>query len=166
MMKFLCVALMLALIGCNPEKQWQLHEITGHLPDLRFSLMSDTGQPVTDQSYQGYLYRLMNWSMVLTGLTFWGLVLDSDSIWSSGSRIAMMLAVVPPQILIGALIFFSPHELYPIYSLCGRVFTGMSAATDQQLGGLILWMHAAMMSMAGILIVIHKEFRLPNKRLL
>lgn len=58
MMKFLCVALMLALIGCNPEKQWQLHEITGHLPDLHFSLMSDTGQPVTDQSYQGYLVML------------------------------------------------------------------------------------------------------------
>jgi len=58
MMKFLCVALMLALIGCNPEKQWQLHEITGHLPDLHFSLLDDTGQPVTDQSYQGYLVML------------------------------------------------------------------------------------------------------------
>lgn len=54
----LCVALTLALNGCNPEKQWQLHEITGHLPDLRFSLMSDTGQPVTDQTYQGYLVML------------------------------------------------------------------------------------------------------------
>ncbi len=31
-LKFLCIALM--LISCNPEKQWQLHEITGHLPDL------------------------------------------------------------------------------------------------------------------------------------
>jgi putative membrane protein len=109
------------------------------------------------------LYRLMNWSMVLTGLVFWGLVLDSDSIWSPGSRIAMMLAVVPPQILIGALILFSPHELYPIYTLCGRAFIGMSPVTDQQLGGLILWMHAAMMSVVGILIVIHKEFRLSNK---
>lgn len=54
----LCVALTLVLNGCNPEKQWQLHEITGHLPDLRFSLMSDTGQPVTDQTYQGYLVML------------------------------------------------------------------------------------------------------------
>jgi protein SCO1/2 len=35
-----------------------LHEITGHLPDLRFSLMSDNGQPVTDQTYQGYLVLL------------------------------------------------------------------------------------------------------------
>lgn len=57
-LKFLCIALILALNGCNPEKQWQLQEITGHLPDLRFSLMSDTGQPVTDQTYQGHLVML------------------------------------------------------------------------------------------------------------
>jgi protein SCO1/2 len=49
---------MMALIGCNPEKQWQLHEITGHLPDLRFSLISDAEQPVTEQTYQGYLVML------------------------------------------------------------------------------------------------------------
>jgi putative membrane protein len=105
------------------------------------------------------LYRLMNWSMAVNGLMFWGLVLDSDSKWSPGSRIAMMLAVVPPQILIGALIFFTPHELYPIYTLCGRAFTGVSSITDQQIGGLILWMNAAMMSVIGILIVIYKELR-------
>ena len=54
----LCVAMTLLLNGCDTEKQWQLHEITGHLPDLRFSLMSDNGQPVTDQTYQGYLVML------------------------------------------------------------------------------------------------------------
>jgi protein SCO1/2 len=54
----LCVALALVLNGCDKERQWQLNEISGHLPDLRFSLMSDTGQPVTDQTYQGYLVLL------------------------------------------------------------------------------------------------------------
>jgi protein SCO1/2 len=53
-----CVALTLALNGCDTERQWQLHDITGHLPDLRFLLMSDAGQPVTDQTYQGYLVML------------------------------------------------------------------------------------------------------------
>jgi putative membrane protein len=105
------------------------------------------------------VYRLMNWSMVLNGLMFWSVVLNSHSLWSPGSRIAMMLVVVPPQILIGALIFFTPHDLYPIYNLCGRAFIGMSTVTDQQIGGLILWMHGAMMSVIGILIVIHKELR-------
>lgn len=111
------------------------------------------------------VYRLMNWSMVLNGLIFWMGVLDSHSRWSPGSRIAMMLAVVPPQILTGALIFFTPHDLYPIYILCGRAFTGMSSITDQQIGGLILWIHGAMMSVIGILIVIHKELKQPKVNL-
>ncbi|MFZ2313620.1 MAG: cytochrome c oxidase assembly protein [Methylobacter sp.] len=108
------------------------------------------------------IYRLMNWTMALNGLMFWGIVLNSHSIRSPGSRIAMMLAVVPPQILIGALIFFTPHELYPIYTLCGRAFTGVSSITDQQIGGLILWTQGAMMSVIGILIVIRKELRQPK----
>jgi protein SCO1/2 len=54
----LYAALTLVLSGCDTQRQRQLHEITGHLPDLRFSLMSDTGQPVTDQTYQGYLVML------------------------------------------------------------------------------------------------------------
>ncbi|MFZ2406247.1 MAG: cytochrome c oxidase assembly protein [Methylobacter sp.] len=108
------------------------------------------------------IYRLMNWSMVLNGLMFWGIALNSYSIRSPGSRIAMMLTVVPPQILVGALIFFTPRELYPIYSLCGRAFTSMSSVTDQQIGGLILWTQGAMMSVIGILIVIHKELRRPQ----
>ncbi|MDP1771216.1 MAG: cytochrome c oxidase assembly protein [Methylobacter sp.] len=107
------------------------------------------------------IYRLMNWSMVLNGLMFWGVALNPDSIRSPGSRISMMLSVVPPQILIGALIFFAPHELYPIYTLCGRAFTGISSTTDQQIGGLILWTQGAMMSVIGILIVIRKELRQP-----
>jgi protein SCO1/2 len=54
----LYTALTLVLNGCDTQRQRQLPEITGHLPDLRFSLMSDTGQPVTNQTYQGYLVML------------------------------------------------------------------------------------------------------------
>ncbi|MGZ8160091.1 MAG: SCO family protein [Methylobacter sp.] len=54
----LYAALTLILNGCDTKEQSKLHEITGHLPDLRFSLMSDTGQPVTDRTYQGYLVML------------------------------------------------------------------------------------------------------------
>jgi protein SCO1/2 len=54
----LTIALMLLLNGCDTEKKWQLHDITGHLPDLRFSMRSDAGQPVTDKTYRGYLVML------------------------------------------------------------------------------------------------------------
>jgi protein SCO1/2 len=55
---FVYIALTLVLNSCDAERKWKLHEITGHLPDLSFSLMSDTGQPVTDKTYQGYLVLL------------------------------------------------------------------------------------------------------------
>lgn len=105
------------------------------------------------------IHALMNASMAISGLLFWGSVLERQTARSAACRIAMLLAVVPPQILVGVLIFFSARELYPIYALCGRAFTGMSSVTDQQLGGLILWSHAAMMSVAGVLIVIRREWR-------
>jgi len=34
-LKYLSIVLMLALLGCNPEKQWQGLEITAYLPALR-----------------------------------------------------------------------------------------------------------------------------------
>ncbi len=68
------------------------------------------------------LYRLMNWSMVLSGLLFWSLALSSR--YSSSCRIMMMLAVIPPQIVIGALLFLAPHDLFPVYNLCGRMIHG------------------------------------------
>lgn len=55
---FLYAALTLVLSGCDTQRQGKAHEITGHLPDLRFSLMTDTGQAVTNQTYQGYLVML------------------------------------------------------------------------------------------------------------
>ncbi len=99
----------------------------------------------------GRLYRVMNWSIALTGLLFWMTVLGATAL-NAGRRIVLMLAVIPVQIAVGALIFLAGNDLYPVYSLCGRAF-GMTALQDQQLGGLILWIPGAMMSVAGILIV-------------
>ena len=75
----------------------------------------------------------------------------------------MMLAIIPPQIVIGAIIFFTSYELYPIYTICGSVFGGISALADQQIGGVILWIHGAMMSAIGVLIVVRKELMLVGR---
>jgi putative membrane protein len=101
------------------------------------------------------LYRLMNWSMAVNGLMFWNLALNSPL--STGKRIAITLAIVPPQIAIGMLIFAAPYELYRLYSLCGRAFQ-LSPLIDQQLGGMVLWISAAMMSVIGALMVMWQEW--------
>lgn len=110
------------------------------------------------------LYRVMNWSMVIDGLLFWWLVLDPrpapPARLSPGRRTMMVIAAIPPQIVLGALIFFTPHELYPIYSICGRAFTWISPIRDQQIGGLLLWIPGSMMSVFGALIALRHWMRL------
>lgn len=114
------------------------------------------------------LYRVMNWSMVIDGLLFWWLVLDSrpapPARLAPGRRILVVIAAIPPQIMLGAYIFFTPHELYPIYSICGRAFTWISPMRDQQIGGLLLWIPGSMMSVIGALIAMRHWLRLSTRQ--
>ncbi|CAG4892951.1 cytochrome c oxidase assembly protein [Paraburkholderia gardini] len=113
------------------------------------------------------LYRVMNWSMVIDGLLFWWLVLDSRAApparLSPGRRVLIVIAAIPPQILLGAFIFFSSHELYPVYSICGRAFTWLSPMRDQQIGGLLVWIPGSMMSVIGALIALRHWMRLSGR---
>ena len=112
-----------------------------------------------DAMLDAHLYRVMNWSMFLDGLMFWWLVLDPrprpPARLAPGMRVFLALAVMIPQILLGAYVTFTHRELYPIYSLCGRAFAGISPATDQYLGGLILWIPSSMMSVVAALLAFH-----------
>jgi len=51
-------------------------------------------------------------------------------------------------------------ELYPISSICGRAFTWITPMRDQQVGGLLLWIPASMMSVIGALIALRHWLRL------
>ncbi|KWE70349.1 hypothetical protein WL77_11030 [Burkholderia ubonensis] len=110
------------------------------------------------------LYRVMNWSMVIDGLLFWWLVVDPrpapPARLAPGRRILVVVAAIPPQIVLGAMIFFTPQELYPIYSICGRAFTWLSPLRDQQIGGLLLWIPGSMMSVIGAVIALRHWLRL------
>ncbi|MGA8276633.1 MAG: cytochrome c oxidase assembly protein [Rhodanobacteraceae bacterium] len=114
-------------------------------------------------------YRVMNWSMTLDGLMFWWLVLDRrarpPARLAPGVRVLLALAVMVPQILLGAYITFSHDELYPIYALCGRAFAGISGPTDQYLGGLILWIPSSMMSVVAALIAMRHWLALDRRGL-
>ncbi|SES34237.1 putative membrane protein [Tranquillimonas rosea] len=104
------------------------------------------------------LYALMNWTMVLDGILFWALVLDTRPSPPArvrfGLRAALAVGVMFPQILLGALITFSQSDIFPYYAFCGRYFPGISAVTDQQIGGIVIWIPPAMMSVVGLLVVV------------
>jgi putative membrane protein len=109
------------------------------------------------------LYLVMNWSMLLDGLLFWALMLDPRSrregaLLGLGPRIFLLLAAIVPQIAIGARIGLATHELYDVYTVCGRAWP-MSALTDQSLGGLITWIPAAMMHVLGVLLLLARWMR-------
>lgn len=110
-----------------------------------------------------HLYLLMNWSMAADGILFWYLALDRrpspPARYQPGIRILLLLVVIPPQILPGALLTFASHNIYPLYDLCGRAFSGIAALADQSLGGLILWIPTSMMSVIGALIILAAWFK-------
>lgn len=100
------------------------------------------------------LYKLMNVLMVVNGLMFWMCALNGPL--NPATRIIMMLAIVPPQIVLGFLLVMAGRDLYPLYELCGRT-GGLDALSDQTLGGAVIWLSAMMMSGLGILVVIARD---------
>jgi putative membrane protein len=105
------------------------------------------------------LYQIMNWSMVVDGILFWCLVLDPrpapPARASYGVRAVLAIAIMFPQIVIGAMIAFAHHDLYAFYTWCGRIFPSVGALDDQQYGGLIVWIPPAMMSVVALIWVIN-----------
>jgi protein SCO1 len=47
-------AMALCLTACQkPPQDWKLTDVSGHMPDLQFSLTSDTGAPITEAAFKG-----------------------------------------------------------------------------------------------------------------
>lgn len=54
----IAAAAIVLLAGCAAHPQWQLDDVQGHLPDLKFSMTNDLGQPVTAADYRGKVVLL------------------------------------------------------------------------------------------------------------
>lgn len=113
------------------------------------------------------LYLVMNWTMVGDGILFWSLVLDprdrEAAHVSFGIRALLAIAVMFPQILIGAVIAFARHDLYTFYAWCGRIYPSIGPLDDQNYGGLIVWIPPAMMSVIALILVLN-ALRLSEER--
>lgn len=74
---------------------------------------------------------------------------------SYGVRMFVLAAIMVPQIIIGARLAFSEQIVFDVYAVCGRAWP-ISPITDQQLGGLITWIPAAMMSVVASLVLLRR----------
>lgn len=112
------------------------------------------------------LYRLMNWSVVITGFMYWNLILDRrpcpPAAMSPGGRVISPILTMAPQMVAGAMIAFTERDLYPLFDLCGRAIA-MEAQTDQMIGGLTMWIPAAMTEVIGLLVALRTLMRLSAK---
>jgi putative membrane protein len=103
------------------------------------------------------LYELMNWTMAINGVMFWSLVLDSrakpPARMSHLMRAAMILVIELPQMVLGSILSLTEHDIYPVYTICGRVLD-MTALNDQHYGGLIIWLPGTVASFAAMIVVL------------
>ena len=75
------------LAGCtHKEEPWHLTNVTGHLPDLDFSLTSDDGKPVTGDAFKGDI-----------SLVYFGYTHCPDVCPETMARLMQVLAALGPD---------------------------------------------------------------------
>lgn len=112
------------------------------------------------------IYRFMNWTMLASGFIYWALVLDHrprpPGRMTPGMRVLSPAITMTPQILAGAIVTFSKTDLYPIFEICGRAFS-FNVLTGQLLGGVIMWVPAAMIESIGALFALQQWLSLSRR---
>lgn len=87
-------------------------------------------------------------------IVWWPVLAPSRELGKVAPLVAMLylfLQTIPGQI-VGAFITYADNVLYPTYADAGRVFD-ITAMTDQQIGGLIMWIGASIVYLTAIAII-------------
>ena len=113
------------------------------------------------------LYRVMNWSVVISGFMYWNLILDRrpapPAAMRPWARVISPLLTMAPQIVAGIYITFASVDLYPIFDLCGRAMPSFDALKDQAVGGLVMWVAAGLVETFGVVYALATAVRLSAK---
>ncbi len=129
------------------------------IPAVQFRAMLD---PV--------LYGVMNVSMALSGLLFWCLLLDARPypLARAGrvTRVVLALLIGLPMIGVGTWIDAAPDDLYANFTLCGRIFPAIGALADQQIGALVIWLPAGLLTGIAALLLAKRMFEEDDKRMM
>jgi putative membrane protein len=102
------------------------------------------------------LHDAMDWTVAINGVFFWSLVLNArpkpPARLTYGMRMLLILLVQLPQLALGAILWLSKSDVYPIYAICGRILA-MTALDDQRYGALVIALPTTLMSLAALLLV-------------
>ncbi|WP_345817556.1 cytochrome c oxidase assembly protein (plasmid) [Paraburkholderia sp. PREW-6R] len=105
----------------------------------------------------------MNRRVAISSLLYWWMLPDHGPSPPSQARPSLRVlspvVTMTPQIVVGAIITFSQHDLYPVFTLCGRAFTSLPASLDQSLGGLVMWLPAGVHEAIGAIMALRHLMR-------
>lgn len=107
------------------------------------------------------VHYLWHTTLVLSGLIFFWRILDPRPYplgASLGTRLAMFWFAATANILLGSYLSFKNATLYHAYDAMGRLW-GLSAATDERLGGLTMWIPGSMMFAVTAMLMIYRWAR-------
>jgi putative membrane protein len=97
-------------------------------------------------------------TLLVTGLFFFSTIFDPRAAPAGprlGTRLIMFWCAAMGNILLGAFLTFKTFPLYHAYDVMGRMF-GLDAATDEQIGGLTMWIPGCMMFAVSAILILHR----------
>jgi putative membrane protein len=104
------------------------------------------------------IHYMWHVSLLISGLFFFSAIFDPRPAPAGprlGTRLIMFWCAAMGNILLGAFLSFKGQPLYHAYDVMGRLF-GLDAMSDEQIGGLTMWMPGCMMFAASALIMLHR----------
>lgn len=110
------------------------------------------------------VHALMHATMIASGLIFWWRIFETRTAapgLSHRTRLMMLWLALLANVLLGAWTTLKSDVLYVAYDTFGRPW--LSGATDEQIGGFIIWMPGSMMFVIALIAVIHSWGRYEEK---
>lgn len=86
-------------------------------------------------------------SFLLSALLFWWALFYAHGRLAYGAAVFYVFTTAVHTSILGALLTFSPHLWYPLYSNTTQAW-GLTPLEDQQLGGLVMWVPAGLVYLA------------------
>ena len=105
------------------------------------------------------IHYLWHVTLLISGLFFFAALLDprpSPAGPRLGFRLAMFWVAAIGNILMGAFLSFKTVPLYHAYDVMGRMF-GLDAVSDEQIGGLTMWIPGCMMFAISAILLLHRH---------
>ncbi len=103
------------------------------------------------------VHRLEHFTFVGAALLFWWHVTAAAPRFhpkpAQWLRVAYVLAMIPPNMLLGVALSFAATPIYPYYESIPRLY-GLSVLDDQIWGGLIMWIPGSMMYVIAALVLL------------